>query len=78
MARSLFNFSTLRQKSGFAGRYRAVFEEDEWPPARYVDSTPRSRFKWPWIYKFIGYHLMAALGIVLGFVAWLIVGAINS
>lgn len=80
MARSLFNLSTLTRgnRSGFAGRYQPEFEEDDYPRARItLDGAGRKRrIKLPWIYAFIGYHLAAVFGVIVAFIAWLIMMAV--
>jgi hypothetical protein len=79
MARSLFNISTLTRgsRNGFAGRYEPDFEPEEWPQRTRLTETSqrRGRIKLPWIFRYVGYHLMAALGIVIAFIVWLLVMA---
>jgi hypothetical protein len=76
MPRSLFKVSTLiRPRRGFTGRFTPEFQEDDWPRERYRESAPRRKL--PWIWKFIGYHLAAAFGIIVAFVAWLVISALT-
>jgi hypothetical protein len=74
MARSLFNVRSvvgLNRAVGFQGRYRPEFGDD---PAAGRRADPAQR-RLPWIFWFLGYHLMAAFGIAIAFVAWLILMA---
>jgi hypothetical protein len=84
MARSLFQRpagSIARTSlSGFRGRYRPPeFEEDEWPAPRNEQGTrPRSFFsRLPLLIKIIVLLFAAAVGIIVAFIAWLIVGALT-
>jgi hypothetical protein len=67
MARSLFNARSVTKRS-------TDFEEDDWPRLR--PTEVRRRRKLPWIFRFVGYHLAAAFGIVVAFIGWLLVGAL--
>lgn len=69
MARFLFDHRTFGPRDGFAGRYRSDLQMDDKP--RYA-TGPRRMFKLPWIFRFAGYCLMAVFGILVAFIAWLL------
>jgi hypothetical protein len=69
MARSLFDHRTFRPRDGFAERYRSDLHMADRP--RYA-TGPRLMFQLPWIFRFAGYFLMAAFGILVAFTAWLL------
>ena len=73
MARSLFQ---KPRATGFRGRYAPDFEEDEWPLQRNVDfaqQKKRSFFsRLPLLVKIIVLLFCAAIGLMAGFVVWLI------
>jgi hypothetical protein len=71
MARSLFQ---RPRETGFAGRYRPSFEEDEYPRRR--GESPK--WKWPLLVQIIGYLIAAASGVIAAFTIWLVGGAISN
>ena len=69
MARSLFDHRTFEPRDGFPGRERSDLQMADRP--RYA-TRPRRMSQLPWIFRFAGYFLMAAFGILVPFIAWLL------
>jgi hypothetical protein len=69
MARSFFQ---RPRGTGFQGRYSQEFEEDEWPRPRLGEKPKFWFYRLPLIVKVIVIMLAMSVGIILGFVAWII------